>query len=71
MLKPEPTRMKLKLLAACAAFACAPAFAQTSNGVTLYGVVDVGLTHASGSVTSVTALNPNRLASSRIGLRAT
>lgn len=69
MTRPEPTWMKPKLLAACAALACAPAFAQTSNGVTLYGVVDVGITHASGSVTSVTALNSGRLASSRIGLR--
>jgi predicted porin len=60
--------MKLRLTAAAAALACAPAIAQTSN-VTLYGVVDVGLTHAAGSVTNVTAVNPNRYQSSRLGLR--
>jgi predicted porin len=61
--------MQLNPLAACAALACAPAFAQST--VSLYGVVDVGITHASGSVSSVTALNSNRNASSRIGLRGT
>ncbi|HVZ45912.1 MAG TPA: porin [Ramlibacter sp.] len=60
--------MKLRLTAVCAALASAPAFAQSSS-VTLYGVVDVGLTHASGSVSSVTAMNSNRNASSRLGFR--
>jgi len=62
--------MKLTPIAACAALACAPAIAQTSN-VTLYGVLDVGITHASGSVSSVTAMNSNRNASSRLGVRGT
>lgn len=46
--------MKKKTGALCALLACAPVFAQTAStnpsatGLTLYGVVDLGLRHASG-----------------------
>ena len=60
--------MKQTLIAAAAALACASAFSQTPS-VTLYGVMDVGYTHAKGDVSSWRGLASNRNTSSRIGFR--
>lgn len=60
--------MKRTLTAAAAALACASAFSQTSS-VTLYGVMDIGYTRASGDVSTWSGLASGRNMSSRIGLR--
>lgn len=52
---------------ALAALVAAPCFAQSS--ITLYGIVDLGLTHSSGSVTQRTAMTSGNNASSRFGFR--
>ena len=57
-----------RTLTAAAALACVSAFSQTST-VTLYGVMDVGYTHAKGNVSSWSGLASNRNMSSRIGVR--
>lgn len=62
--------MKYGLIATAAALACAPAFSQTPS-VTIYGVMDVAVSHASGDVSSWTAVTSGRLMSSRIGFRGT
>jgi predicted porin len=59
--------MHRKLIAAAAALACASSFAQSS--VTLYGVMDIGFTHASGDLANWSGLASNRNMSSRIGFR--
>ncbi len=65
------------MTAAAAAAASGAAFAQTSSGVTLYGIVDAGVeiinnTPATGSAGgTVTRLNSGNLSGSRWGLRGT
>lgn len=59
--------MKRKIAALAALGSCAAAFAQST--VTLYGVMDVGYTHAKGDVSSFNGLTSGRTASSRIGFR--
>jgi predicted porin len=60
--------MHRNLLAAAAGLACASAFAQTSS-VTVYGVMDIGFTHASGDLASWSGLASNRNMGSRLGFR--
>lgn len=67
--------MKNKTGALCALLACAPAFAQTapsnpSSALTLYGVVDLGLRHASG-LTATNAPAPGSQHSLGSGIHTT
>ena len=59
--------MKQSLLAASLLGACSLAAAQSS--VTVFGIVDVGVTHVSGSEGSVTGLTSNGRNFSRLGFR--
>ena len=61
-------RKSLIILAALSAIAGSAA-AQSS--VTIFGIVDVSLTHGSGSVASRTQLSAGNLAGSRLGFRGT
>ncbi len=56
-----------KSLIALAALAATGAFAQSS--VTIYGVVDLGITHASGSAASITKMTSGNVNSSRLGFK--
>lgn len=58
-----------KSLIALAALAATGAFAQSS--VTMYGVVDLGVTNASGSVNSITKITSGNINSSRLGFKGT
>jgi len=56
-----------KSLIALAALAAISAFAQSS--VTLYGIADVGVTHGSGSLTSINKMSSGNISSSRLGVK--
>jgi predicted porin len=58
-----------KSLIALAALAATGAFAQSS--VTLYGVVDLGMVHGSGSVSNITKMVSGNFNSSRLGVKGT
>ncbi len=58
-----------KSLIALAALAATGAFAQSS--VTMYGVADLGVTNASGSVNSITKITSGNINSSRLGFKGT
>jgi predicted porin len=61
--------MKRKILALAAIAFAAGASAQSS--VTIFGIIDVGITHSTGSVSGKTQLSSNGTAVSQLGFRGT
>ncbi len=61
--------MNKKLLAVAVAAALAPAFASAQTNVTMFGVVDTGLTWAKSGNQKVSGMDQNALASNRFGVR--
>ena len=61
--------MNKKLLAVAVAAALAPAFASAQTNVTMFGVIDTGLTWAKAGNQKVSGMDQNALASNRFGVR--